>query len=69
MGYESLKEMPTPSFSQVFKFHVYKFKQNCNVPNKETICVLLVVYATVTYLAHFETCLFPPLPGKVPFLY
>lgn len=32
-GYESLKEMSTPSFSEVFKFHVNKFKQNCSVSN------------------------------------
>lgn len=46
--------MLTPSFSQVFKFHVNKFKQNCSVSNKGTIFLLLVVYTTVTYLAHFE---------------
>lgn len=51
--------MSTLSFSRVFKFHVNKLKQNCSVSNKGTIFVLLVVYATVTYLVHFVTCLFP----------
>lgn len=58
-GYESLKEMSAPSFSQVFKFHVNKFKQSCSVSNKGTILALLVVYTSLTYLWHFETCLFP----------
>lgn len=51
--------MSTLSFSQVFKFHANKLKQNCSVSNKGTIFVLLVVYATVMYLEHFEICLYP----------